>query len=216
MFTLMGSFWEKYILFELKRHRGVIFHDTDTEEWCKIWSGINLLFQNWHEEFVKLWPEYSKVLKFFNLKGSFRARYTLFEVKKYRKVMQSLERNWLVASKLTWGICPLLTQVLESFQKFSFTGLLLCISKSLALLGSFCAKYILFELEKYKGVIFHDTEGWYTIWKGIDLSLQNWYKEFNKFWPGGLKSLKNLDFNAVFLTKVYNAWSEKVQRSYVW
>ena len=126
MFTLMGSFWEKYILFELKRHRGVIFHDTDTEEWCKIWSGINLLFQNWHEEFVKLWPEYSKVLKFFNLKGSFRARYTLFEVKKHRKVMQSLERNWLVASKLTWGICPLLTQVLESFQKFSFTGFLLC------------------------------------------------------------------------------------------
>ena len=199
----MGSFWEKYILFELKRHRGVIFHDTDTEEWCKIWSGINLLFQNWHEEFVKLWPEYSKVLKFFNLKGSFRARYTLFEVKKYRKVMQVWRGIGL--SLQNWH-----EEFVHFWPKYSK------VSKSLALLGSFCAKYILFELEKYKGVIFHDTEGWYTIWKGIDLSLQNWYKEFNKFWPGGLKSLKNLDFNAVFLTKVYNAWSEKVQRSYVW
>ena len=32
----------------------------DNEEWCKIWRGIELSFQNWHEEFDKIWPEYSK------------------------------------------------------------------------------------------------------------------------------------------------------------
>ena len=28
IFTLMGSLWAKYILFKLKKHRGVIFHET--------------------------------------------------------------------------------------------------------------------------------------------------------------------------------------------
>ena len=31
-------------------------------------------------------------------------------------------------------------------------------SENLTLMGSFCPKYIRFELKKYKGVIFHDTE----------------------------------------------------------
>ena len=31
----MGSFWAKYILFELKKYRWVIFHNT--EEWYKTW-----------------------------------------------------------------------------------------------------------------------------------------------------------------------------------
>ena len=34
-FVLIGSLWPKYILFELQKYRGVIFHDT--EELCKFW-----------------------------------------------------------------------------------------------------------------------------------------------------------------------------------
>ena len=34
-FTSMGYFCPKYMRFELKKYRGVIFHDT--EQWCKIW-----------------------------------------------------------------------------------------------------------------------------------------------------------------------------------
>ena len=49
------------------------------------------------------------------------------------------------------------------------------------LLDSFRAKYILFELKKYRGVIFHQTEEGYKIWRGIGLSFQNWHKEFDKF-----------------------------------
>ena len=68
IFILMCSFWAKYILFELKKHRGVIFHET--EEGYKIWRGINLSFKNLHKEFVKFWPEHSKVTKIFTLMGS--------------------------------------------------------------------------------------------------------------------------------------------------
>ena len=28
IYTLMGCFWRKYIMFELKKYRGAIFHDT--------------------------------------------------------------------------------------------------------------------------------------------------------------------------------------------
>ena len=55
---------------------------------------------------------------------------------------QNVKRNWLVSSKLTWGIWRILTRALEN--------------------------------------------------------------------------LKNLHFNGLLLTKVYNVWAKKVQRSYVW
>ena len=67
IFIWMCSSWAKYILFELKKHRGVIFHET--EEGYKIWKGIDS-FQNWHNEFDKFWPEHSKVTKIFTLMGS--------------------------------------------------------------------------------------------------------------------------------------------------
>ena len=110
----MGSFWAKYILFELKKYRGIIFHEA--EEGYKIWRGIDS-FQNWHKEFDKLWPECSKVS----------------------------------------NVSPLM--------------------------GSFSARYILLELKKYRGIIFHEAEEGYKIWRGIDSSFKNWHKEFGKFWP---------------------------------
>ena len=124
IFTLMGYFWAKYILFELKRYRGVIFHET--EEGYKIWRGIDSSFQNWHREFDKIWPEHLKVSKIF---------------------------IWM---------------------------------------GSFWAKYIFFELKKYRGVIFHETEEGYKIWRGINSSFQNWHKEFDL--TRALESLKKILF----------------------
>ena len=43
------------------------------------------------------------------------------------------------------------------------------------------AKYLMFDLKKYRGVIFDETEEEYKIWRGIDLSFQNLHKEFDKF-----------------------------------
>ena len=42
-------------------------------------------------------------------------------------------------------------------------------------------KYIMFELKMYRGVIFNETEEGYKHWRGINLSFQNWHKEFDKF-----------------------------------
>ena len=86
----------------LKIYREAKCHDN--EEWCKTWRGVDLSFQNWHEEFDGFWLEQLKV------------------------------------------------------------------SKILTLMHSFYAKYIFFELKKYRGVIFHDTEEGYRIWRGIELS----------------------------------------------
>ena len=79
IFILMGSFWAKYILLELKNYGGVIFHET--EEGCKVWRGIDLSFQNWQKEFGKFWTEHSKVSNISTLTGSFWAKYILFELK---------------------------------------------------------------------------------------------------------------------------------------
>ena len=54
--------------------------------------------------------------------------------------------------------------------------------KNFTLRGSFWANHIFFELKKYREVILHETEEGYKIWREIDLSFQNWHKEFDKFW----------------------------------
>ena len=46
--TKIGPFCAKYTTFDLKKWRGVIFHDT---EWsCKIWRKTDLWFGKWQEE----------------------------------------------------------------------------------------------------------------------------------------------------------------------
>ena len=42
--TLMGCFWPKYWMFELKIYRGVMFNGT--EYWCKIWRKTDFAFKN--------------------------------------------------------------------------------------------------------------------------------------------------------------------------
>ena len=86
-------------------------------------------------------------------------------------------------------------------------------SKSFILMGSFWAKYILSELKKCRGIIFHETEEGYKTWRGIELSFQSWHKKFDKFWPKHSKILKNFHFNGLLRSKVYIVWDKEVQRS---
>ena len=166
IFTLMCSFWAKYKLFELKKYRGVIFHET--EEGYKIWRGIDLAFQNWHKEFDKFWPEHLQVSKIFTLIGSFWAKYILFKLKKYRRVIfHEIEDGY----KIWRGIDLSFQDWHKEFDKFWTQHSK--VSKIFTLIGSFWAKYILFELKKYRGVIFHETQEGYEIWRGIDLSFQD-------------------------------------------
>ena len=136
---LMGSFWAKYIFFELKRNRGIIFHET--EQGCKICRGINSLFQNWHKEFDKIWPEHSKISKILILVGPFWAKYILFEPKKSTQELSfmTLESDARFEAKTDllrrkWrGILPIFTKALESV-------------KIGTLIRSFCPKLKMYEL----------------------------------------------------------------------
>ena len=157
----------------------------DNEEWCKIWRGINLSLQNWHREFDQFWPEYLKVSNTFILMRSFWAKYILSKIKKYRRVIFHDAEEWY---KIWWGINLLFQNWHEEFDKFWPEHSK--VSKISTLMGSFWAKYILFELKKYRGVIFHDTEEWCKIWRKTDLWFEKWHEKFGKFSPEHLKVLK--------------------------
>ena len=60
-FVLIDSLWPKYIMFELQKYIGVIFHDT--EELCKFWRKTDLWFDESHEKFGTFSPEHLKVSK---------------------------------------------------------------------------------------------------------------------------------------------------------
>ena len=194
IFILMDSFWVKFILLELKMYRWVIFHET--EKVYKIWRAINLSFQNWHKVFDKFWPEKSKFSKIFTLMRSFWAKYILFELKKYRGVFFHETEE---GCKIGRGIDLSFQNWHKKFDKFWPEHSK--VSKIFILMGSFWAKYILFELKKYRGVTFHETEEEYKIWRGTDLSFQNWRKEFHKYWPEHLKVLKMFSLMGSFWAK---------------
>ena len=89
-------------------------------------------------------------------------------------MMKNLKRNWLVVSKLN-----------KEFFEFWFEHLK--VSKSYTLMGCFWPRYIIFELKKYRGVIFHDTR--------IDTNLKKTFHQSKR------KS-QNWDFHWVLLSKV--------------
>ena len=100
---LMESFNPKLKNFELKIHRGVICHDN--EEWCKLWGGIDLSFQRWHEKFDKLWSEYLKGSKMFILMRFFWENYIFFELKKYRLVIfHETEEGFKIWREIDLGV----------------------------------------------------------------------------------------------------------------
>ena len=183
IFILMGSFWAKYFLFELKKYRGIIFHET--EEGYKIWRGIEFSFQNWHKEFDKSWAKHLEVSKILILMGSFWAKYILFELKKYRGIIfHQTEEGYKVWRGIKLSFQNWHKEFDKSWAEHSK------VSKIFILMGSFWAKYTLFELKKYRGVIFHETEEWDKIWRKTGLLLGKWHEEFCKFSTEHLKVSK--------------------------
>ena len=125
----------------------------ENEEWCKIWGGIDFSFQNWHEEFDEFWLAHLKVSEIFTLRGSFWAKYILFELKRYRGVIfHETEEGY----KIWRGIDLSFQNWHKEFDKFWPEHS--SVSKIFTLMGFFWAKYILLELKKYWGFIFHDIE----------------------------------------------------------
>ena len=113
------------------------------------------------------------------------------------KMMQNLKRNWLVVSKLKWGICWILSRALKSLKDWHFNGLPLFKVQNLQ------RHYVSWQ------------------WKMMQNLKRNCIvlKLTWKFWQiltRAPKNLKRLHCNGLLMSKVYNDWAKKVQKSYVW
>ena len=84
------------------------------------------------------------------------------------RMIQSLKRNWLVSSKLTWEIWGILIRAHENLKNLLFNGLLLT------------KVYNVWAKKKYRGVIFDGTEDGCKIWRNTDLYFLTWHAEFGK------------------------------------
>ena len=88
------------------------------------------------------------------------------------------------------GWCKIWRKTDLLFQKWQEFGEIrpehLKISKTCTFICSCCAKYLMFDLKKYMGVVFHDTEGWCKLWRKTDLWFAKWHEEYGR----ALESLK--------------------------
>ena len=91
IFTFIGSFCWKYKQFQLRKYRGLMSHDP--QEWHKIWRKSDLLFQKW-QKFGEFWPEHWKVSNICTFIGSYYAKYLMFNLKKYRRVIFHDTKEW--------------------------------------------------------------------------------------------------------------------------
>ena len=87
----------------------------------------------------------------------------------------------------------------ERFSKFSPEHLSLKIA---TLMKSFCLHLEMYEPKIYRGVMCHDNKVMQN-WRVIDLSVQNWHEEFDKFWPEHLEILKNCTLMGCFWPKYW-------------
>ena len=126
--------------------------------------------------------------------------YVMYVTSWYWRVMQNLKKTDLLFPRIWW----LLIRELKSLKNLHFD----------TLIGPFCAKYITFELKKYRGVIFHDTEELCIIWRKTDLQFGKWHEEFSNFDQNTWKC-QNWFFHGILLSKVESAWPQNLQRSYV-
>ena len=88
--------------------------------------------KNWHEKCGKFPPDHVKVSKLglwwhplSKVENVWAENLQESYVSWQWRTMQKLKRNWLVSSKLTWGIWRILTQALENLKNLHFNRLLL-------------------------------------------------------------------------------------------
>ena len=117
--------------------------------------------------------------------------------------MQNLKRNWLVVSKLTWGIWQILTRALENLKNFHFNALLLSkvyIAWAKKVQMSYISSHWreIQNLERNLLVVSKLTCG---IWQ-----ILTW----------ALKSVKNFHINGFLLSKVYIIWAQRSYLSWHW
>ena len=158
---------------------------------CSVWWEITLLyFFTWNctwfgqNEPIKvqnfrLSTAYVKFHQICTLIGSLKYKIL---AKKYRGVISHDPEDW----------CKIWRKTDLLFQKWQEFGEIWPehskVYKTCTFICSYCAKYLMFDLKKYRGVIFHDAEEWCKIWRNTDL-WKKW-QEYGKFSPEHLKVSK--------------------------
>ena len=86
------------------------------------------------------------------------------------RMIQKFKGNWVVVLKLTWT-SQNLTRAHKKSKNLFF------------LIGSLLPKYILFERQKYRGVIFLNTEEFCKFWRKSDQWFEKRHEKFGRFSP---------------------------------
>ena len=153
------------------------------------WEITLLYFFSWkfiwfrQNEPIRLSSAHVKFHQICSLIGSFCLKYIKFQLKQLRGVM----------SHDTKEGCKIWRKTNLLFQKFGeFWPEHLKVSKACTLISFFCEKYIAFDLKRYRGVIFHDTEERCKIWRKTD----SWFEE----WDKGIRALESLKIGTLMGT----------------
>ena len=114
--------------------------------------------------------------------------------KKYRGVISHDPEDW----------CKIWRKTDLLFQKWQEFGEIWPehskVSKTCTFICSYCAKYLMFDLKKYRGVIFHNTEEKLTC--GLENDMRNMANFHQSTWK-----CQNWDFDGILFSKVENIWA---------
>ena len=123
--TLMGCFCQKHIMFQLKISEELCVITLKDD--AKFKEKLTLWFVKWHEEFGKFSSEQTKVSKlglslgpFIQSRKCMSLKFTVGLCVLWQwRMMQTLKRNWLISSRVTWEIYQFKTgwKIVISFYK---------------------------------------------------------------------------------------------------
>ena len=158
--SLVGFFWTKYIMFELKKHKRVLLDST--EDWCNIWRKTDLCFQKWHKQFSKFSPEHVRKSKNWDWWDCFIQSRNFMSLKFTGEFWAMSMKNDIEAHGVEWGAEFLRQRNLQSnkilrdidlsvenqlVESDKFWSEHLKIPKICTLIGRFWPKYIMLELK---------------------------------------------------------------------
>ena len=91
LYFLMGWFWPKYIMFPLKRYRGIMFDCT--QDWCKVWRKTGLCFQKLTWGIWQIFTRALESLQVGTLMVSFCLKLKMYELEIYSRVCVMTIKN---------------------------------------------------------------------------------------------------------------------------
>ena len=163
IYTLMGCLWPNYIMFELKKYRGVMFDCT------RDWRKTDLCFQKFTWGSWQIFIGALESLQIGTLMTYFCLKLKMYELKIHRGVICRDNEEWC---KNWRGIDLSVQNWHEEFDEFWPEPLK--ISKNLHFNGLLLTKVYIVSAKKYWGVMFDGTEYWFKIWRKNDFCFQKW------------------------------------------